>query len=73
MNASNENDAVKDGLETELREYALNPYVKVEITSEPIIPVVPMINQSFMLKSEICECNPDGTYKFEGDRIVVVK
>lgn len=31
MKASQENDAVKDGLETELREYALNPFVKVEI------------------------------------------
>ena len=65
MKASNENDAVKDGLETELREYALNPFVKVEITSEQIIPVVPMSNPSFVLKSE--------TYKFNGDRIVVVK
>ena len=31
MKASHENDAVKDGLESELREYALNPFVKVEI------------------------------------------
>ena len=73
MKASNENDAVKDGLENELREYALNPFVKVEITSEQIIPVVPMSNPSFVLKSETCECNSDGTYKFNGDRIVVVK
>lgn len=31
MKASHENNAVKDGLEQELREYALNPFVKVEI------------------------------------------
>lgn len=34
MKASHENDAVKDGLESELREYALNPFVKVEIQVE---------------------------------------
>lgn len=31
MEQSQEHDAVKDGLERELREYALNPFVKVEI------------------------------------------
>lgn len=34
MEKSHEQDAVKDGLERELREYALNPLVKVEIEVE---------------------------------------
>ncbi len=32
MKASEQHEAVKDGLEKELREYALNEFVRVEIT-----------------------------------------